>query len=31
VFDTRAVPDDQFRNMTSVLTIVNGEMVHQAA
>jgi predicted amidohydrolase YtcJ len=31
VFDTRAVPDDQFRNMTSVLTIVNGEIVHQVA
>lgn len=31
VFDTQAVPDEQFRNMTSVLTIVNGEVVHQAA
>ena len=28
VFDTRAVPDDQFRNMTSVLTVVGGEIVH---
>jgi hypothetical protein len=30
VFDTGAVPDDQLRNMTSVLTVVNGEVVHDA-
>lgn len=28
VFDTGAVPDDKLRNMTSVLTIVGGEVVH---
>ena len=28
VFDTKAVPDDKFRNMTSVLTVVAGEIVH---
>jgi hypothetical protein len=28
VFDTRAVPDDKLRNMTSVLTVVAGEIVH---
>lgn len=28
VFDTRAVPDDKLRNMTSVLTVVAGEVVH---
>jgi predicted amidohydrolase YtcJ len=28
VFDTRAVPDDRLRNMTSVLTVVGGEIVH---
>ncbi len=30
VFDTQAVPDEQLRNMTSVLTVVNGEVVHDA-
>ena len=30
VFDTAAVPDEQFRNMTSVLTVVGGEVVHDA-
>jgi predicted amidohydrolase YtcJ len=30
VFDTRAVPDDKFRSMTSVLTVVGGEVVHDA-
>jgi len=30
VFDTGAVPDDQFRNMTSVLTVVGGEIVHDS-
>ena len=28
VFSTKAVPDDQLRNMTSVLTVVGGEIVH---
>jgi predicted amidohydrolase YtcJ len=28
VFNTKAVPDDKFRNMTSVLTVVGGEIVH---
>jgi predicted amidohydrolase YtcJ len=28
VFDTQVVPDDQLRNMTSVLTVVGGEIVH---
>jgi predicted amidohydrolase YtcJ len=28
VFDTQAVPDDKLRNMTSVLTVVGGEIVH---
>jgi predicted amidohydrolase YtcJ len=30
VFDTVAVPDGELRNMTSVLTVVNGEVVHDA-
>ena len=30
VFDSFAVRDDQIRNMTSVLTIVDGEIVHDA-
>lgn len=30
VFDTSAVPDGELRNMTSVLTVVNGEVVHDA-
>ena len=29
VFDLRAVPDDQLRNTTSLLTIVGGEIVHE--
>jgi hypothetical protein len=28
VFDTRAVPDDKLRNMTSVMTVVDGDVVH---
>jgi predicted amidohydrolase YtcJ len=28
VFDTRAVPDEKLRNMSSVLTVVGGEIVH---
>jgi predicted amidohydrolase YtcJ len=28
VFDARAVPDDKLRNMTSVLTVVAGQIVH---
>ena len=28
VFDTHKVPDDKLRNMTSVLTVVGGEIVH---
>lgn len=28
VFDTSAVPDEELRNMTSVLTVVGGEIVH---
>ena len=28
VFDEKEVPDDKFRNMTSVLTIVGGKIVH---
>jgi predicted amidohydrolase YtcJ len=28
VFDSHAVPDDKLRNMTSVLTVVGGEVVH---
>ena len=30
VFDQREVPDDKLRNMTSVLTIVGGKVVHDA-
>jgi predicted amidohydrolase YtcJ len=30
VFDERAVPDDKLRNMTSVLTVVGGRVVHDA-
>jgi predicted amidohydrolase YtcJ len=29
IFDENAVPDDEIRQMTSVLTIVNGEVVHR--
>jgi predicted amidohydrolase YtcJ len=29
-FDEREVPDDQIRSMNSILTIVNGEIVHDA-
>ena len=28
VFDSRAVPDDKLRNMTSVMTVVDGDIVH---
>ena len=28
MFDTRAVPDDKLRNMTSVMTVVDGDIVH---
>jgi predicted amidohydrolase YtcJ len=28
VFDTSAVPDDKLRNMTSVMTMVDGDIVH---
>ena len=28
VFSSNAVPDDKLRNMTSVLTVVGGEIVH---
>ena len=27
-FDERAVPDDEIRTMTSVLTVVGGRIVH---
>ena len=30
IFDPAAVPDDQIRHMTSVLTVVGGEVVHDA-
>ena len=30
VFDARAVPDDKLRNMTSVLTVVGGNVAHDA-
>lgn len=30
VFDERAVPDDEIRTMTSVLTVVGGRIVHDA-
>jgi predicted amidohydrolase YtcJ len=30
VFDERAVPDDKLRNMTSMLTVVGGRVVHDA-
>jgi hypothetical protein len=30
VFDERAVPDDELRNMTSILTIVGGRVVYNA-
>jgi hypothetical protein len=30
VFDTRAVPDDELRNMTCVLTVVGGKIVHDS-
>jgi len=30
VFDARAVPDDKLRSMTSVLTVVGGNVMHDA-